>query len=81
MTCHGVVPLPKWDYAETSRGRFQSAELALARIRDRVETGGHDVPERDVRRRYPRTLRTCFEYTGPSWIPCIASTTPVTPRA
>jgi predicted ABC-type ATPase len=34
-----------------------SAELALARIRDRVESGGHDVPEADVKRRYVRTLR------------------------
>ena len=34
-----------------------SAELALARIRDRVESGGHDIPEADVKRRYARTLR------------------------
>ena len=40
-------------------------ELALARIRDRVETGGHDVPERDVRRRYPRTLRNLFRIYRP----------------
>jgi len=33
-----------------------SPELGLARIRDRVEAGGHDVPEPDVRRRYARTL-------------------------
>jgi len=33
-----------------------SAELALLRIRDRVESGGHDVPERDVRRRFDRSL-------------------------
>ncbi|MBM4152881.1 MAG: hypothetical protein FJ220_05090 [Kiritimatiellaceae bacterium] len=34
--------------------------LAVARIRDRVETGGHDVPEPDVKRRYGRTLRNLF---------------------
>jgi predicted ABC-type ATPase len=34
-----------------------SADLALARIRDRVESGGHDIPEADVKRRYARTLR------------------------
>lgn len=34
--------------------------LALARIRDRVESGGHDVPEVDVRRRYARTLYNFF---------------------
>jgi len=33
-----------------------SPELGLARIRDRVEAGGHNVPEPDVRRRYGRTL-------------------------
>ncbi len=31
------------------------AALAVARVRDRVETGGHDVPEADVYRRYDRT--------------------------
>lgn len=34
--------------------------LAVARIRDRVDSGGHDVPEPDVRRRYSRTLRNFF---------------------
>ncbi len=34
--------------------------LAMARIRDRVESGGHDVPEEDVCRRYGRTLRNFF---------------------
>jgi predicted ABC-type ATPase len=37
-----------------------SPELALLRIRDRVESGGHNVPERDVRRRFERTLRNLF---------------------
>ena len=35
-------------------------ELALARIKDRVDAGGHDVPERDVRRRYARSLENIF---------------------
>lgn len=43
-----------------------SAELALARIRDRVEAGGHNVPEPDVRRRYPRSLRNMFALYGPA---------------
>ena len=34
--------------------------LAVARIRDRVDSGGHDVPELDVRRRYGRTLHNFF---------------------
>lgn len=37
-----------------------SPELALLRIRDRVESGGHNVLERHVRRRYGRTLRNLF---------------------
>ena len=34
----------------------ESVEINLARIRNRVLTGGHDVPEKDVRRRYQRSL-------------------------
>ena len=37
-----------------------SPDLALLRIRDRVESGGHNVPERDVRRRFGRTLQNLF---------------------
>ncbi len=40
-------------------------ELALLRIRDRVEGGGHNVPERDVRRRFDRTLRNFFTLYRP----------------
>ena len=43
-----------------------NADLALARIRDRVEAGGHNVPESDVRRRYPRSLRNLFALYGPN---------------
>ena len=39
-----------------------SAELALLRIRDRVESGGHNVPERDVRRRFSRSLGNLFKH-------------------
>jgi predicted ABC-type ATPase len=31
-------------------------EINVDRIRSRVATGGHDVPETDVRRRYTRSL-------------------------
>jgi predicted ABC-type ATPase len=34
-----------------------SVEINLARIAKRVRTGGHDVPEMDVRRRYLRSLQ------------------------
>jgi predicted ABC-type ATPase len=33
-----------------------SVEINIERIKARVEQGGHDVPEEDQRRRYPRTL-------------------------
>lgn len=42
-----------------------SPDLALLRIRDRVEDGGHDVPEADVRRRFSRTLRNLFTLYRP----------------
>jgi predicted ABC-type ATPase len=34
----------------------ETVEINLARIRNRVLAGGHDVPEGDVRRRYWRSL-------------------------
>lgn len=34
----------------------ENVEINLARIRDRVLAGGHDVPEADVRRRYRRSF-------------------------
>ncbi|MFZ1159520.1 MAG: AAA family ATPase [Candidatus Sulfotelmatobacter sp.] len=34
----------------------ENVEINLARIRDRVLAGGHDVPEEDVRRRYTRSF-------------------------
>ena len=37
-----------------------NAELALARVRDRVHHGGHDVPAEVVRRRYVGGLRNFF---------------------
>lgn len=42
-----------------------SADLAVARVRDRVRTGGHDVPEDVVRRRYAAGLRNFFELYQP----------------
>ena len=40
-------------------------ELALLRIRERVQQGGHNVPDRDVRRRYGRTLNNLFNLYRP----------------
>ncbi len=39
-------------------------QINLSRVRQRVEEGGHDVPEEDQRRRYPRSmanLRKAFD--------------------
>jgi predicted ABC-type ATPase len=33
-----------------------SVEINIERVKARVEKGGHDVPEQDQRRRFPRTL-------------------------
>jgi len=38
-----------------------SPELTLARIKERVLRGGHDVPEAIVRRRFGRSLRNFWE--------------------
>ena len=35
----------------------ENVEINLARIRNRVLAGGHDVPESDVRRRYQRSYK------------------------
>ena len=40
-------------------------ELALVRIRDRVTKGGHDVPARDVQRRFTRTIANLFTLYRP----------------
>ena len=44
---------------------LKSAETAISRVAKRVETGGHDVPAHDIRRRYDRGVRNLFEeYRG-----------------
>lgn len=47
------------------------ARLALARIKDRVAEGGHNVPAVDVRRRFGRSIENFFELYRPlvdSWM-------------
>ncbi|MFB3922475.1 MAG: zeta toxin family protein [Terriglobia bacterium] len=47
-----------------------SVHLALSRIKGRVRKGGHDVPERIVRRRYDRSIRNFlqrYRQLGDSW--------------
>ncbi len=48
-----------------------SVELALKRIADRVRSGGHDIPEKVVRRRFERGIRNLFKVYKPlldSWL-------------
>ncbi|MCB4755445.1 MAG: zeta toxin family protein [Elusimicrobia bacterium] len=42
-----------------------SVELALKRIEERVKSGGHNVPEKDVRRRYKAGLINLFSLYQP----------------
>ncbi len=42
-----------------------SADIAVARVQERVKAGGHDVPEETIRRRYRRGLRNFFELYRP----------------
>lgn len=47
-----------------------SADMAVARVRERVRSGGHGVPAPTVRRRYARGLRNFFDLYAPlgdSW--------------
>ena len=47
-----------------------SPELALARVQERVQMGGHNVPEEIVRRRYYAGIRNFFQLYQPlteSW--------------
>jgi predicted ABC-type ATPase len=41
--------------------RLESEELAIARVAVRVKQGGHDVPEKVIRRRFEQGMRS-FEY-------------------
>lgn len=38
-----------------------NSDFALARVRERVQLGGHDVPEATIRRRYQRGLANFFQ--------------------
>jgi len=47
-----------------------SAEMAVARVANRVRQGGHDVPDATIRRRYAAGLRNFFRMYAPlvdSW--------------
>ena len=49
---------------------LQSPDLAVQRVRARVRSGGHDVPEDVIRRRYERGLKnfwTLYQPLAASW--------------
>ena len=49
---------------------LQSADLAIFRVKERVKTGGHSVPESTIRRRYTAGLKNFFNLYSPladSW--------------
>ena len=48
-----------------------STQLAIARIKDRVFQGGHNVPSKDVKRRFERSIANFFKLYRPlldSWL-------------
>lgn len=50
---------------------LQSPELAIERVRRRVESGGHNIPEDVIRRRYKRGIKNLFELYIPlcdNWV-------------
>ena len=56
-----------------------SVELAVARIKNRVAQGGHDVPVTDVRRRFGRSVQNFLKVYRPlfdSWTVFDTSTAP-----
>ncbi|HJQ23849.1 MAG TPA: zeta toxin family protein [Blastocatellia bacterium] len=49
---------------------LRRVEIAIARVKERVQLGGHDIPEAAIRRRYRRGIRNFFSFDQPlaeSW--------------
>ena len=54
-----------------------TVDLSLARIKHRVSKGGHNVPEKDVRRRFQRTIdnfQCIYKDKADNWMFCDNST-------
>jgi predicted ABC-type ATPase len=55
-----AVKIPEWRAAGYSVQliylRLPNADASVARVAKRVALGGHDIPERDIRRRFTRSL-------------------------
>ena len=48
-----------------------SADVCVARVAERVRTGGHNVPEADIRRRFGRSIRnfwTIYRELADNWV-------------
>ena len=43
---------------------LSSPELHIARVHERVQRGGHDIPEADIRRRYTASLANLVSFLG-----------------
>jgi predicted ABC-type ATPase len=43
---------------------LSSPELHIERVRERVQRGGHDIPEADIRRRYSASLARLVSFLG-----------------
>ncbi len=41
---------------------LESADVAVARVASRVQTGGHSIPEATIRRRYVRSIHNFFHH-------------------
>jgi predicted ABC-type ATPase len=46
---------------------LESAELAIERVRRRVQSGGHNIPEETIIRRYKKGLENFFQL----YLPCL----------
>ena len=60
---------------------LNSPELAIARVRNRVSAGGHNIPDEVIRRRYTVGLQYLFKYYIPAcdrWIIADNSRSPFT---
>jgi predicted ABC-type ATPase len=47
-----------------------SVELSRLRVAERVRHGGHDIPVKDIERRFPRSLRNLLDHYGLSVDAC-----------
>ena len=58
-----------------------SAEESLRRVQQRVREGGHDVPETDIRRRFPRSIANFYDpYRPPAEEWCLWNASMIPPK-